>query len=385
MSKLFSPYLLGNLTLPNRIVISPMSQHMATNGKPTPWHAAHLSQFALGGAGLILVEATAVCESGQQCADDLGIWSDAHAEAFMPIIEQVHACGSLIGIQLGHAGRKAGTSAFWKLNRPLNQYEMAQHNVDWRRVAPSPIAVGVGWTTPDELTITEIDHIKAKYREAARRARNAGFDVIDLHFAHGYLVASFLSRATNVRKDHYGGSITNRIRLALEIVEEVRQEWPPGHPLLCRISAVDGTDDEGWTLEDSVFLSKALRDAGVDMIDCSSGGIGRSPTQASRGLGFQVPYAERIRHEADVPVMAVGYIIDPQQAEDTLTAQKADLIAIGRAALFDPYWALHGARVLLGDEKAYQLWPQPYAKWLTVWHERLQSEGASIALSVTRS
>lgn len=379
MSILFSPYRLGDLTLRNRLVIPPMSQHMAIGGMPSRWHAAHLSQFALGGAGLILVESTAISECGLQATDDLGIWSDRHAEAFVPVVEQVHDCGAPIGIQLGHAGRKAGASAFWKQNRPLTLEEMAEHNPNWKRTSASSFALGQGWTAPEALTLEQIQEVKDQYRMAARRARQAGFDVIELHLAHGYLIASFLSPATNHREDEYGGDLAGRCRLALEVVGEVRKEWPAGKPLLCRISAVDGIEG-GWSIEDSVGLSKALKAHGVDMIDCSSGGIGQSPTQASRGLGFQVPYAERIKQEADIPVIAVGYIVSPEQAEGVLAERKADLIAVGRVALFDPYWPLHAATSLLGPAAASRLWPEPYAKWLSVWNERLQEQGTAVRL-----
>ncbi|MFF7058118.1 NADH:flavin oxidoreductase/NADH oxidase [Achromobacter spanius] len=382
MSKLFSPYQIGSLTLRNRIVVSPMSQHMASGGMPGVWHGAHLSQFALGGAGLVFVEATAVSADAIQCVDDLGIWSDEHGAAFAPIVDQVHACGAHIGLQLGHAGRKAGTSPFWKENRPLTPSEMEEHDASWHRMSASSISVGKGWSAPRALDLSDIVRIKGQFRDAARRARNAGFDVLELHFAHGYLVASFLSPLTNHRSDSYGGSFDGRIRLALEIVAEVRQEWPTERPLFCRISAVDGSAEGGWNMEDSVRFSQALIAAGVDIIDCSSGGIGQSPTQASRGLGFQVPYAEQIKREAQVPVVAVGYILGPQQAEAVVAEGRADAVAIGRAALFDPYWPLHAARELLGDVRALELWPQPYAKWLTAWSQRLEENGTSAQLSI---
>lgn len=360
---LFEPIQLRKLVLRNRVVISPMSQHMATNGVANDWHLVHVGQFALGGAGLVLMESTAVSPQGMSGDDDLGLWNDAQEESLSRIAAFARSQGAALGIQLSHAGRKAGKQALWKGDRPLTTEEMHRVSPEWQRVAPSAVAIGGEWSTPASLTKDGVRSVVAAFASAAERADRAGLDVLELHFAHGYLVAQFLSATTNLRDDEYGGSLDNRLRLAVEITDAVRARWPQEKPLFCRISAVDGAGDESWSLNDSVVLAKALKAHGVDVIDCSSGGIAQSPTAAARGLGFQVPYASRIRREAQIPVQAVGFIVEPLQAEAILRNGDADLIAIGRQALFEPYWA-HHARQALTEDPMFSQWPAPYRVWL---------------------
>lgn len=363
-TKLFEPLVLRGLTLKNRIVISPMCQHSAESNKPGAWHTVHLGAFSSGGAGLVLVESTAVTASGRIGINDLGLWDDEQMKAFRPIIAFAHSQGAAIGVQLSHAGRKAGSQSLWQGGRALTLAELDATGQSWRRIGPSAISAGPGWSVPDEMMTPEIDEVIAAFVAAIRRADEAEFDVVELHFAHGYLVASFLSPVSNKRTDAYGGATENRMRLAVEVAKACRDVWPQRKPLFVRISAVDGADG-GWTLDESVILARALRDVGVDVIDCSSGGLTEETRQANvpRGLGFQVPFADRIRRDAGVMTQAVGVILDGRQAEAILAEGKADLVAIGRQALFDPFWALHAAQSL-GVDPEFALWPKQYGCWL---------------------
>jgi len=361
---LFQPLALRGLTLKNRVVISPMMQHAAPDGIATDWHLVHLGKFALGGAGLIFTESTAVAPAGRIGKDDLGLWADEHIAPLKGIADFVHANGAAIGVQLGHAGRKAGSQALWEGGAALSEQEMARHDGRWVRVGPSAMAAGTGWSVPSALSERDIDAVVDAFRAAAMRAEQAGFDVVELHFGHGYLVASFLSPLSNRREDAYGGDRSGRMKLALRIATAVRDVWPATKPLFCRISAVDGAIG-GWSLEDSVVLARELHEAGVDVVDCSSGGL-TEETRAlpvPRGLGFQVPFARRIRHEANVCTQAVGMIVSPGQAEQILREGSADLVAIGREALFDPYWPLHALEALCPDPR-FRAWPLRHGAWL---------------------
>lgn len=361
---LFEPLTIRSLTLKNRVVISPMMQHAAPGGLSTPWHLVHLGKFALGGAGLVFVESTAVSPAGRIGKADVGLWSDEQIEPLAGVVDFVRGNGAAIGIQLGHAGRKAGSQPLWEGGAALSVDEMAHVDPRWQRFGPSAIAAGPGWSVPVAMDLADIDRVVLDFVAAARRADQAGFDVIELHFGHGYLVTSFLSPNANHRDDAYGGDRAGRMKLALRIAAEVRDAWPTSKPLFCRISAVDGSID-GWNLDDSVVLARELKRVGVDVVDCSSGGL-TEETKAlpvPRGLGFQVPFAERIRSEAEVLTQAVGMIVEPQQAEDILQAGQADLIALGREALFDPYWALH-ARDELAPDARYSQWPLRHGIWL---------------------
>jgi 2,4-dienoyl-CoA reductase-like NADH-dependent reductase (Old Yellow Enzyme family) len=276
----------------------------------------------------------------------------------------VHANDGAIGVQLAHAGRKSGSQPLWEGGAALSDEEMGGDAEPWQRLGPSAVAAGPGWSAPRAMDAQEIEEVIQRFVDATLRADKAGFDVVELHFGHGYLVASFLSPNSNHRDDEWGGSLDGRMKLALELAGRVRDAWPAGKPLFCRLSAVDGSVD-GWSLEDSVVLARELSRRGVDVIDCSSGGL-TEETRAlpvPRGLGFQVPFSERIRHDANVCTQAVGMIVDASQAEGVLQEGKADLIALGREALFDPYWAHHAATTLGVDPK-YERWPVRHGVWL---------------------
>lgn len=361
---MFQALRLRELVLKNRIVISPMCQHAAVAGRATPWHMVHLGKFALGGAGLILTESTAVDPRGRIGTADLGLWDDEQIAPLKAVVDFVHENGSAIGVQLAHAGRKAGSQPLWEGGAALSDTQLSADAEPWQRVGPSALPAGPEWSTPVVLDEVGIADVVDRFVQATERANAAGFDVIELHFGHGYLVASFLSPVANRRTDRWGGDLQGRMRLALEIATKVRAAWPVEKPIFCRLSAVDGTLD-GWSLDDSVLLSKELVRCGVDVIDCSSGGL-TEETRAlpvPRGLGFQVPFSERIRRDAQVITQAVGMIVDPRQAEDVLLQGKADLIAVGREALFDPYWAHHAAQAL-GADPTYALWPERHGIWL---------------------
>lgn len=361
---LFEPLPLRGLRLKNRIVISPMCQHAADRGRATPWHLVHLGKFALGGAGLILTESTAVDPRGRIGTADLGLWDDSQVEPLRGVVDFVHANGAAIGVQLAHAGRKSGSQPLWEGGAALDPAAMAGDAEPWERLGPSALPAGPGWSTPTVLDEAAIEGVVQSFVEAARRAERAGFDVVELHFGHGYLVASFLSPHSNRRHDRWGGDRAGRMRLALTIAERVRAAWPDARPLFCRISAVDGSLG-GWDLQDSVVLARELAQRGVDVIDCSSGGL-TEETRAlpvPRGLGFQVPFSDRIRGDAKVATQAVGMIVDAAQAEAILAEGRADLVALGREALLDPYWPHHAAQEL-GADPGFELWPQRHGVWL---------------------
>lgn len=361
---LFQPLKLRGLELSNRIVISPMCQHAAERGHATPWHLVHLGKFALGGAGLILTESTAVDPRGRIGTADLGLWKDSQIEPLKAVVDFVHANRGAIGVQLAHAGRKAGSQPLWEGGAALAPDNMASDEEAWERLGPSAVPAGPGWSAPAMLDPGGIAAVVQGFVDATVRADRAGFDVVELHFGHGYLVASFLSPASNLRQDDWGGSLAGRMRLALDIARAVRAAWPDHKPLFCRLSAVDGTEG-GWSLDDSVVLANALKACGVDVIDCSSGGL-TEETRAlpvPRGLGFQVPFSDRIRREADVRTQAVGMIVDAHQAQTILEEGRADLVALGREALLDPYWAHHAA-LALGADPGFERWPVRHGVWL---------------------
>ncbi|HEX7955099.1 MAG TPA: NADH:flavin oxidoreductase/NADH oxidase, partial [Burkholderiales bacterium] len=345
---LFSPLALRGVTLKNRVVISPMCQYSAKDGYANDWHFVHLGKMATGGAGLVFTEAAAVVPEGRSTYGDLGIWSDAHIAPLRRIADFIKANGSVPAIQLAHAGRKASMQRPWHGNGPINDSDRARGEDAWQIVAPSAIPMDTGWLVPHELSVAEIRAVQARWREAALRSLSAGFEVIEMHSAHGYLGHEFLSPLSNRRTDGYGGDLRGRMRYTLELAEVLRAAWPQDKPLFVRISSVDGIEG-GWTLEDTVTLAKELAARGVDVVDCSSGGLLGSATAAriKRSPGFQVPFAERVRREAGIKTMAVGLILDGPQAEQILQDDQADLIAIGRQSLYNPNWALH-AQVALG-------------------------------------
>lgn len=361
---LFTPLRLRDLELGNRIVISPMCQHAADRGKATDWHLVHLGKFALGGAGLVLTESTAVDPRGRIGTADLGLWNDEQIAPLARVAAFVHEHGAAFGVQLGHAGRKAASQPLWEGGAALSETEMAANADPWERIGPSARPAGPGWSMPTALDEAGIAQVIRMFADAAVRADRADCDVVELHFGHGYLVAAFLSPHANQRTDRWGGDIEGRMRLAVEIARAVRAVWPAHKPLFARLSVVDGSVG-GWSEDDSVLLARALADCGVDVVDCSSGGL-TEETRAlpvPRGLGFQVPFARRLREEAGVRTQAVGMIVDAAQAEAVLTSGSADLVAIAREALLDPYWAHHAAATF-GIDPQFRRWPIRHGIWL---------------------
>jgi 2,4-dienoyl-CoA reductase-like NADH-dependent reductase (Old Yellow Enzyme family) len=362
--RLFTPIELRGVTLKNRIVISPMCQYSAEDGRANDWHLVHLGRFALGGAAMIFTEATAVEARGRITHGDLGLWSDEQIPGLRRVADFLRANGAVPAIQLAHAGRKASMQRPWHGNGPLDEKDRARGDMPWEIVAPSALPLDEGWLMPHELSVAEIGALQDAWRRAARRAAQAGFDVLEMHGAHGYLGHEFLSPLSNRRSDAYGGDLAGRMRFVLETAEAVREAWPRDKPLFVRVSSVDGIEG-GWTLQDTVALARELAARGVDVIDCSSGGLAGSATAArvKRGPGFQVPFAERVRRDAGVKTMAVGLILEAQQAEAILEAGQADLIAVGREALYDPSWALH-AEAALAQQGGFESWPVQAGWWL---------------------
>lgn len=336
---LLEPITLGTLSLRNRIVVSPMCQYSSPDGVPTDWHLVHLGSRAVGGAGLVFTEATAVSPEGRISPDDAGIWNDAQAHAWSRIARFVRSQGAAAGIQLAHAGRKASTDAPWRGGGPL---DMAHGG--WTPVAPSAIPFDDGYPVPGALNANDIAKVIADFRAAAQRAHEAAFEVIELHAAHGYLLHQFLSPLSNTRTDGHGGSLEHRARLLREVIAAVRKVWPAPSPLWVRLSATDWANG-GWDIDECVQLARILRNDGVDVIDCSSGGTVPHP-KIPVGPGYQVPFAARIRREAGIATSTVGLITEPQQAEDILERGDADVIEMAREFLRDPYFPRRAAKAL---------------------------------------
>jgi len=362
--KLFEPCTIGSVTLKNRIVVAPMCQYSAHEGFANDWHLVHLGRMALGGAGMVMVEATAVVPEGRISHGDLGLWSDEQVDGLARVARFIKEQGSVAAIQLAHAGRKASMQRPWKGHGPLTDSDLAQGDLPWEVMGPSPIPVAEGWLMPREMSLDDMDRIRQAWCAAAVRSLSAGFDVIEVHAAQGYLLHSFLSPVSNQRTDDYGGDLTGRSRFPLEVIKAVRAVWPADKPFFVRVSSVDGVQG-GLQIEDVIEFARELKKLGVDVVDCSSGGLSESATATStpRGLGFQVPYSERIRHEADVMTMAVGLILYPEQAESVLENGQADFIAIGRELMFNPNWPVH-AQLALSREQAYDDWPTQAGWWL---------------------
>jgi 2,4-dienoyl-CoA reductase-like NADH-dependent reductase (Old Yellow Enzyme family) len=351
MSALFTPLTLRDVTFRNRIFVSPMCQYSSRNGLATDWHLVHLGSRAVGGAGLVMVEATAVRPDGRISPDDSGIWSDEHVRAFARITAFVKEHGAVPGIQLAHAGRKASTAPPWRGEGPVGP-----ENGGWQPVAPSPIAFGEGYPVPREMSRADVEAVRGDFAAAARRAAAAGFEVVELHMAHGYLLHEFLSPLANQRLDDYGGRLENRMRLPVEVATDVRAAWPGHLPLLVRVSATDWVDG-GWDLPNTVELARRLKGVGVDLVDCSSGGIVPG-VRVPVGPGYQVPFAAAVRSEAGIATGAVGMITQPAQAEEIVATGKADAVLLAREMLRDPYWPLHAASAL-GVEAP---WPVQYLR-----------------------
>jgi 2,4-dienoyl-CoA reductase-like NADH-dependent reductase (Old Yellow Enzyme family) len=339
VSDLFSPLALRDVTLRSRIGVSPMCQYSSEDGFANDWHLVHLGSRAVGGAALVLTEAAAVSPVGRISPHDLGIWKDEHLEALARIARFVRGHGAVAGVQLAHAGRKASTGRPWEGVTPVPREQGG-----WRPVAPSEVPYAEGWPAPEALDETAIAAIVRDFASGARRAAEAGFEVVEVHGAHGYLVHEFLSPLSNRRRDRYGGGFENRARLALEVVRAVRAAWPERLPLLFRLSATDWVEG-GWTPEESVALAKLLRAEGVDLVDTSSGGTDPK-ANVPTGPGYQTPFAERIRREAGVPTAAVGMITSAAQADHVVRTGQADLVLLARGMLRNPYWPLAAAREL---------------------------------------
>ncbi|WP_367134358.1 NADH:flavin oxidoreductase/NADH oxidase [Saccharothrix sp. HUAS TT1] len=340
MSLLFSPLTVRAVTLPNRIAVSPMCQYSAKDGHPNEWHLVHLGSRAVGGAGLVLTEATAVQAAGRISPDDTGLWDDAHVDSWRPVVDFIHANGAVAGVQLAHAGRKASTYPPFAERRG----GVADADGGWAPVAPSAEPFHESYRSPVELDGAGIARVVADFAAAARRALAAGFRVVEVHAAHGYLLHEFLSPLSNHRTDAYGGSPENRARLTREVTAAVRDAVGADVPVFVRISATDWVEG-GWTAEDSVELARGLAALGADLVDVSTGGNVPS-ADIPTGPGYQVPFAEAVRRKADVPTGAVGMITDARQAEQVLADGSADLVLLGRESLRDPYWPLHAAQRL---------------------------------------
>ncbi|WP_327351471.1 NADH:flavin oxidoreductase/NADH oxidase [Streptomyces sp. NBC_01304] len=355
MSTLFEPYTLRSLTISNRIWMASMCQYSAEpvgpgTGVATDWHFAHYAARATGGTGLILTEATAVSPEGRISPYDLGIWNDTQVEALRRITTFLKAQGTVPGVQLAHAGRKASTDRTWKGGGPLGPDDHG-----WPVVGPSPLAFSEAHQVPAELTADQIQDVVGQFRDAARRALEAGFEVVEVHGAHGYLIGQFLSPHSNHRTDAYGGSFENRTRFALEVVDAVREVWPADKPLFFRISATDWLDEAGWTADETVRLAALLQEHGVDLLDVSTGG-NAPKVSIPVGPGYQVPFAARVKAETGLPVAAVGLITDAGQAEKILDNGDADAVLLGRELLRNPSFVRHAARELGAEVHV----PDPY-------------------------
>ena len=352
MAGLLDPLTIRDVTFANRVFVSPMCQYSSASGYANDWHLVHLGSRAVGGAGLVLTEATAVLPQGRISPQDLGIWEDGHVEMLTKIVRFIHEQGSVAGMQLAHAGRKASTSRPWEGHNAVPESEGG-----WTKViAPSALPFSETYPMPQELTAAGIREVTDAFAAAARRACQAGIRVVEIHAAHGYLIHEFLSPLSNRRTDEYGGSFENRTRLCREIVEAVRSAWPKELPLFIRISATDWVDG-GWTLEESVRLVLELKELGVDLIDCSSGG-NVPHAEIPVGPGYQTMFAERIRREAGIMTGAVGMITSPQQADQIIRTGQADAVIMAREFLRDPYWPLRAGREL----KQPIAWPVQYLR-----------------------
>ncbi|HEU5380947.1 MAG TPA: NADH:flavin oxidoreductase/NADH oxidase [Ktedonobacteraceae bacterium] len=347
---LFRPLQLRSITLRNRIMVAPMCQYSAQDGFANAWHLVHLGGFAVGGAALVMTEATAVEARGRISPQDLGIYRDEHIEQLSRITRFIKEQGAVPAIQLAHAGRKASTYRPWS-----GRGEVSVAEGRWQTVGPSEQRFADNYPLPHVLSASEIQEIVSNFQQAARRALKAGFKMVEIHGAHGYLVHEFLSPLSNLRTDKYGGTLENRMRLLLEIVEATRQVWPENLPLLVRLSATDWTEG-GVTIHDTVEVSRALKEHGVDLVDVSSGG--NVVADVPLAPGYQVPFAEQVRREADIPTAAVGLITEPQQANNILTQGQADLIAIARELMRNPHWPWYAARVLHQDIE----WPSQHVR-----------------------
>ncbi|MEC9435330.1 MAG: NADH:flavin oxidoreductase/NADH oxidase [Pseudomonadota bacterium] len=379
MVKLFEPIAFRGVELKNRIVVSPMGMYSAENGYVTPFHLVHYGQFAMGGAGLVYVEQTSVSRSGRITNGDPGLWEDGQIEGMAAIARRIKIQGAKAAIQINHGGRKSGQQRAFRGNGPLTDRDREMGEESWQARGPSDVPLGPGWPTPEPLSEAALVGVRDAFVATAKRAVLAGFDVIELHMAHGYLLQSFLSPLANFRTDQYGGSLDNRMRFPLEVATAVRAALPCSTPLFVRISATDWIDG-GWEIEDSVIFARALKAIGVDLVDCSTGGnlvAGSTNSNLKRGPGYQVPFADQVRREAGIATGAVGMIRTPDLAEDILQEGKADLIYLARQMLYDPYWARHAAEHF-GLTGEFEDWPEQYGWWLAKWGGALRAGGEAL-------
>jgi len=363
---LFSPFTLRGVTFPNRIAVSPMSQYAAREGCANDYHFAHLARFALGGAGLVLTEATAVEARGRRTPGDLGLWEDGQIEGLARIAQFLEQEGVVPGIQLGHAGRKASERRPWHGETPVTEEDIElRGEAPWLAIAPISEPYGEVWPAPRRMTSDDIGDVRVGFRDAAARAWEAGFRFLEVYAAHGFLLHQFYSPACNTRDDDYGGDFAGRTRLLLEVASDIRSVWPDQLPLSFRLSATDWLEEGGWKIEDTVELAKALKQQGVDMVVCSSGALGgpKKPVLMPVGQGFQVPFAEAVRREADLASMAVGFIWDPQFADEIIREGRADMIAVARELLYNPNWPLQAAQAL-GQDTDFSMWRPQFGWWL---------------------
>lgn len=351
MSRLFSPLKIRGVEFKNRIFVSPMCQYSSVDGMPNDWHLVHLGSRAVGGAALVISEATAISPEGRITPDDFGIWDDKYISGFQKITDFIKSQNSVPAIQLAHAGRKASTYSPWKGSGAVT---IAKGG--WQTLAPSPIPFADDFPIPVGMTQTEIDNIISEFQNATVRSVKAGFEVIELHMAHGYLVHQFLSPLSNTRTDEYGGTFENRSRLAIEIARSVREVMPAEMPLFVRISATDWVEG-GWDIVQSISLVKEFKKIGVDLIDCSSGGNIKDAVIPA-GPSYQIQFAEKIRKEANILTGGVGFITLPEQAEQIISGGQADAVLLARELLRDPYWPLHAAKQLKADID----WPKQYLR-----------------------
>lgn len=365
MAELFSSITLREITFKNRVAVSPMSQYRARDGYANDWHMVHLGRFAIGGAGLVYSEATAVEREGRRTHGDLGLWDDAQIARLKPIAEFIHREGAVPGIQLSHAGRKSSERRPWHGETPVDHEDVSERNEGpWPSCAPSALPYADGWPTPSEMSEDEINRVIQAFGDAARRANEAGFKMIEVYAAHGFLVHQFLSPLSNRRSDRWGGSAENRRRFAIEVAKSIRANWPEGYPLAFRLSATDWIEG-GIEIADTVQTAGVLKAHGVDLIDCSSGGIGgkERPRRMVIKEGFQSPFAAQVRKEAGIATMAVGFLWNADFCEELLASDKADMVTLARELLDDPNWPLHAA-AKLGRNEAHSLWPIEAGWWL---------------------
>lgn len=373
---LFQPYRLRGVTLKNRIVVSPMGTYSSEDGRLTPFQFAHYQRMAMGGAGLVILEQTFVTRAGRVSNGDPGLWADSQIEPMARLVSEMKRYGAKTAIQISHGGRKGGQQRAHEGNGPIGERDLAAGDEQLSPMGASAVPLSEGWQMPVEMSGAQIEGVIEAFAAGARRALLAGFDMLEVHMAHGYLLQSFLSPLANRRTDRWGGSLENRMRLPLAVVARLRATMPSSMPLLARLSVTDWIEG-GWTEDDSVVLARKLREAGIDLIDCSSGGnmrAGATNSNLARGPGYQVELADRLRREAGIPTAAVGMIRTPQYAERILQAGQADLVCIGRQILFNPFWAHHAAWQM-GVERDFSSWPEPYGWWLDKWAKALAANG----------